>query len=421
MRKAATFPRRLWENPWSMGSSTFITRVALENYKSIARCDVSLGALTFLVGANGSGKSNFLDALRFVADSLRNALDHAIRERGGISELRLHTSGHPAPIGIRLEFTLPTGQNGIYAFRIVGHSTSGYVVQREFCRIDSPDGLLPSAHYLVERGEVIKTSLTVAPAASSERLYLVNASGLPEFRLLYESLSTMGFYNLSPNQIREIQPLDVGEVLSRDGSNIASVLGKIADHSPKVKRHIEEYLSKVMPGIQSISSKSMGFRETLEFQQEVAGSNTARNFLAASMSDGTLRAVGILVALFQASTEQGIRVPLVAIEEPEAALHPAAAGVLLDALVDASVSRQILVTSHSPELLDDQRIPEDSILAVIAEKGITQIGPLDAVGRSALLDHLYTPGELLRLNQLSPDKNALGGSQIDLFSQHIAG
>ena len=404
-----------------MGSSTFITRVALENYKSIARCDVSLGALTFLVGANGSGKSNFLDALRFVADSLRNALDHAIRERGGIGELRLHTSGHPAPIGIRLEFTLPTGQNGIYAFRIGGHSISGYVVQREFCWIDSPDGLLPSAHYLVERGEVIKTSLTVAPAASSERLYLVNASGLPEFRLLYESLSTLGFYNLSPNQIREIQPLDVGEVLSRDGSNIASVLGKIADHSPKVKSHIEEYLSKVMPGIQSIASKAMGFRETLEFQQEVAGSNTPRNFLAASMSDGTLRAVGILVALFQASTEQGIRVPLVAIEEPEAALHPAAAGVLLDALVEASVSRQILVTSHSPELLDDQRIPEDSILAVIAEKGITQIGPLDEVGRSALLDHLYTPGELLRLNQLAPDKNALSGSQIDLFSQHLAG
>ena len=66
-----------------MSSSCLITRLALENYKSIARCDVSLGALTFLVGANGSGKSNFLDALRFVADSLRNALDHAIRERGG--------------------------------------------------------------------------------------------------------------------------------------------------------------------------------------------------------------------------------------------------------------------------------------------------------------------------------------------------
>ena len=108
-----------------MGSSTFITRVALENYKSIARCDVSLGALTFLVGANGSGKSNFLDALRFVADSLRNALDHAIRERGGIKEVRLRSSGHPTHFGIRLEFSLRTGQRGFYAFRIAALREAG--------------------------------------------------------------------------------------------------------------------------------------------------------------------------------------------------------------------------------------------------------------------------------------------------------
>ncbi|HWN40800.1 MAG TPA: AAA family ATPase [Thermoanaerobaculia bacterium] len=62
-----------------MSDSTFLTTVILENYKSIGRCDVALGPLSFLVGANGSGKSNFLDALTFVADSLRSSLDHAIR------------------------------------------------------------------------------------------------------------------------------------------------------------------------------------------------------------------------------------------------------------------------------------------------------------------------------------------------------
>ena len=62
-----------------------VTRVALRNYKSIAACAVHPAPLSFLVGPNGCGKSNFLDALRFVAEALRFSLDHALRDRGGIS------------------------------------------------------------------------------------------------------------------------------------------------------------------------------------------------------------------------------------------------------------------------------------------------------------------------------------------------
>jgi len=406
-----------------MGSSTFITRVSLENYKSIARCDVSLGSLTFLVGANGSGKSNFLDALRFVADALRAALDHAIRDRGGIKEVRLRSSGHPTHFGIRLEFSLPTtGQRGFYAFRIGALREGGYEVQREECLISSREVFSPDSHYRVVRGAVESISVKVAPVASSDRLYLVNASGLPEFRPLYESLSTMGFYNLNPDQIRDLQSPDVGEILSRDGGNIASVLGQLTAHNPQIKERIEEYLGKVVSGIQKVYAKPIGSKETLEFRQQMAGSKHPWRFLAANMSDGTLRAVGVLIALFQSSNGQGPRVSLVGIEEPEIALHPAAAGVLLDALIEASQTTQVLVTSHSPELLDDPRISGESILAVLADEGITKVAPLDEVGRSVLHDRLYTPGELLRLNQLSPDLEALervSSSQMNLFSRNI--
>jgi hypothetical protein len=72
------------------------------------------------------------------------------------------------------------------------------------------------------------------------------------------------------------------------------------------------------------------------------------------------------------------------------------------------------VTSHSPELLDDPKIPSESFLAVTTDQGRTQIGPLDAVGKSALRDHLYTPGELLRLNQLTPEPTA-SNQPLDLF------
>ena len=112
------------------------------------------------------------------------------------------------------------------------------------------------------------------------------------------------------------------------------------------------------------------------------------------MSDGTLRVLGILVALFQGSHNSKKRVLLVGIEEPEIALHPAAAGVLLGGLQDAADKTQIIISSHSPDLLDDKNLDPESILAVEA-------------GRSAVRDRLYTTGELLRLNQLQRDSVAV--------------
>jgi len=131
------------------------------------------------------------------------------------------------------------------------------------------------------------------------------------------------------------------------------------------------------------------------------------------MSDGTLRAFGVLLSLFQGRGKNGKAPPLVGLEEPEVALHPAAAGVLLAALRDASSLAQVIVTSHSPDLLDDASITDDSILAVENRDGVTIIGPVDEAGRSVLRDHLFTPGELLRQNQLSPSPESFNEVQND--------
>jgi len=402
-----------------MSDATFLTRVVLKNYKSIAACNVQLQSLMFLVGPNGSGKSNFLDALRFVADGLRTSLDHALRDRGGINEVRRRSGGHPNHFGMRLEFCLSTGSRGHYAFRIGARPRGGYEVQEEECSVLGSEPLAPEAFFRVREGRV-SSSAKVSPAASIDRLYLVSASGLPEFRPVYEAFSRMGFYNLNPDRIRDLQPPDAGELLARDGSNIASVLSQLAKHAAKRKHCIEEYLAKVVPGVSSVDVKVVGPKETLEFRQVVAGSDHPWRFLAASMSDGTLGALGVLVSLFQSGNAAHHRIPLVGIEEPEVALHPAAAGVLLDSLRDASKSTQVVVTSHSPDLLDHETLVTESILAVHAEQGSTRIAPLNEAGRAALRDRLYTAGELLRLNQLVPDPKAVteaSEGQFRLFDE----
>ena len=400
-----------------MKNSTFITRVVLKNYKSIAACDVQLGPLTFLVGRNGAGKSNFLDALRFVADALNTSLDHAVRARGSIndvckrSERPITTPDH---FSIRFEFALPDGSIGYYAFQIQTR-LARYMVQTEECKFHNENLTTPDIYFNVVNGNVTATSVKVAPAAARDRLYLVNASGLPEFRPVYDAFSRMGFYNLNPDRIRDLQDPDPGDVLLRDGSNLTSVFSQL---SPMVQENIEEYLAVVVPGVQRVHVRKFGPKETLEFRQDVAGDTHQWRFLANNMSDGTLRVLGILVALFQGDNDAQKRVTLVGIEEPETALHPGAVAVLLDGLRDAAHRTQVIITTHSPELLDDKHLDVNSILAVEAHDGDTVIAPVDEASRSVVQDRLFTIGELLRSNQLQPDPAALPAAkekQLSLF------
>ena len=398
-----------------MKDSTFITRVILKNYKSIAACDVRLQPLTFLVGRNGSGKSNFLDALRFVADALNHSLDHAVRDRGGINDVCRRSRGHPNHFSIRLEFTLPESFTGHYAFQIRKHSPGGYEVQTEECRIQNKLCLTSEEYFRVESGTVTDTSMEVAPAAAIDRLYLVNASGLPEFRPVYDAFSQMEFYNLNPDRIRDLQDPDPRDVLLRDGSNLTSVFSQL---SPVVRENIEEYLAVVVPGVQRVRVRKFGPKETLGFRQYVLGNEHPWQFLANNMSDGTLRVLGILVALFQGDNDAQKRVPLVGIEEPEIALHPGAVGALLDALRDAAHRTQVIITTHSPDLLEDKHLDVDSILAVEADDGDTVIARVDDASRSVVQDRLFTVGELLRSNQLQPDPAAFSAAkekQLSLF------
>ncbi len=383
-----------------MKNSAFITRVALKNYKSIAACDVELRPLTFLVGPNGAGKSNFLDSLRFVADALNLSLDHAIRNRGGTDDIHCRSGGRPKHFSIRLDFTLPEGSTGHYAFRIGDFSRGRYKVQREECVLRSTQQPTQEDYFYVKNGTVTKTNMEVAPAAATDRLYLVNASGLNEFRSVYEAFSQMGFYSLNLDKIKDLQAPDPGDLLTRDGSNLTSVFKQL---SPSVKGRIKEYLAAIVPNVDKIEARKYGPKEGLVFTQNAAKAEGPQRFLANNMSDGTLRALGILVALFQEHRDPKRYVLLVGIEEPESVLHPAAAGVLLDALRDAADTTQIIIITHSPDLLDDKEFDPESILAVEAHNGITVIAGVDEASKSVVRDRLYTTGELLRINQLQPN------------------
>ena len=225
----------------------------------------------------------------------------------------------------------------------------------------------------------------------------------------------MGFYNLNPERIRDLQSSAPSGVLDGDGANIASVFGTMKTRSPSSVDRIVQYLAAIVPGTVGVETKSLGPKLTLEFFQKVRGDDHPWRFLANNMSDGTLRAFGVLVALFQGAGTSSPAARLVGIEEPESALHPAAAEALMDVLQEVSGTVQVLATTHSADLLDQRSLPVESLLAVISDAGETRLAPLDEKSRRILGDRLSTPGDLLRMEMLEPDPELAEPRQLKLF------
>ena len=404
----------------------FISRVRLENYKSIESCDVRLSPLTVLVGPNGSGKSNFLDALSFVARALDTNLSTAVEERGGLPEFLRRVPYATDSFSIEVTVATLWGSlpvTGTYRLTIGRHQGTSFEVLREDCDL----------RWNGNRGSWCRQGTSVRDGSGSpvaviepDRLYLPVAGsqlpvgGLPEgptttvptpFSELSRGLRGMRFYNLGLDELRQPKPKSAGALLGHHGEHLADIVGTLAREHREHKERLDAYLAAILgaaePGGAWIEQWFSGPPDEqgytfVQLHSHVDVADREVVFGPMSMSDGTIRAAGVLAALFQPAALDG-RVPLVGIEEPEAALHPAAAGVLFDALTEASQHVQVVATSQSADLLDREDLDLDSVRSVTMERGLTVIGNVDPASREIVEKRLHTLGELMRGNQVTPD------------------
>ncbi|MBK7877742.1 MAG: AAA family ATPase [Planctomycetes bacterium] len=374
---------------------TFLTRVVLRDYKSIAECDVRLGPLTFLVGPNGSGKSNFIDALRFVRDFMVGGLPSAFRARGGANEVVRRVRRPVESFAIELEFTAADGVECRYELEVACNEGRTERVRRERAWIQRKGGSEPWSRQFEDQ---IGFEAAKNPGGLSHVLRFGEEAGI-----LHGALSAMSFYDPNPTVMREPIPRGAsGEALESDGRNLGCVLEQMQRTDPARFARINEYLRVLLPELLMAHGVPVGTEEaqwfTVQFLQRRPGSDLPTVFSSRNMSDGTLRILALLVGVIQES--QGPRSRLVGLEEPESAVHPGAVAVLLDAVRSSSRTAQILVATHSAEMLDDKEISADEILAVDFENGRTTIRPIGEAGRDVLNRRLYSVGELLRMGAL---------------------
>jgi predicted ATPase len=374
-----------------------IRSLALKGFRSIPSESVELANPTFLVGPNGSGKSNFVDAFAFLAEAMSSPLQAVLDHRGGLSAIRTQTSGrsYPSPLGIAVRLGKINGEivGGSYAFEVRALPNYGFEVVREQCYVDLQGGL---RSWFDRKGPSFASNVAgLNPSLDPASLGLPVVGGHARFAPILRTLSSMRVYSIEPAKLREMQEPDSGLSLKPDGSNAASVLQEIARRSNGEMEQVGEILATIVPNTTSVRTVQQGKKLSLEFTQEWGEGNRLQ-FEAFSMSDGTLRALGLLTAVYQHPTPS-----LMVIEEPEATIHPGAMGAVLDLLRTASHRMQILGTTHSPEVLDAKWIADENLRIVTWEEGATHISRTAESSRQALQQHLMGAGELLRSNALT--------------------
>ncbi len=390
-----------------------IEKLVLKRFRSFPSDTVHFDSPVFLVGRNGAGKSNFVDVFAFLSEAMSSPLQAVFDKRGGISAVRNRSSSKSKPpnFGLQVKLGALNGvlQGGQYAFEIRALPNYGFEVVREQCKVTDTQG----RQYYFDREKQFKTNIAgLTPALDPASLCLPVVGGEERFAPIVRALLKMKVYSIEPARLREMQDPDGGATLRADGGNAASVLQELQRSSQNSFNRICEVLEKIVPSTNSVRSKKHGNKLSLEFTQNW-GQKTGLKFEAYNMSDGTLRALGMLTAVFQQPPPS-----VLVIEEPEQTIHPGALGTILDLIHHASSRMQVIVTTHSPELLDAKWIEDKHLRIATWREGASYILPLSDAGRESLKGHLMGAGELLRTGILeSPPLFSEDMAQGQLFEE----
>jgi predicted ATPase len=339
--------------------------VSLQNWRNFKNAEVSLRQRVFLVGANASGKSNFLDAFRFLRDlvSVGGGLQEAVRRRGGVSDIRCLAAR--ASSDIRLSVSIEDENPSLWRYELVFNQDKqrNVTIKRESVFRDDRQILKrPNKEDEHDSARLTQT-------------YLEQVYANQPFREIATFLASIRYLHIVPQLIRE-PDRSIGRSNDPYGGDFLEQIARTQPNTQRARlRRIKEALKIAVPQL-----------EELELHRDERGTphlrGKYRHWRATGawlqenqFSDGTLRLMGLLWAVMDGNG------PLL-LEEPELSLHSAVVRILpqLLAKVQNRTGRQMLISTHSPELLIDTSIDPSEVLLLKPDVEGTSLTPLSDRG-----------------------------------------
>lgn len=328
-----------------------LTRLTASGFRSIRNLDIELGDLTVLIGANGSGKSNFVSFFDLLSFMLSGTLQLYIARKGGGSSL-LHYGPKRTPLlTTTLRFEDATGWSQ-YGCTLAFASPDRLIFTDEsvsFQRVGEPK---PYSKTL-NSGQAETDLLAVAsgggaPVATVARVFL---SRLKKLRVYH-------FHDTSETAyIRTNQAVDRNRMLLSNGGNLASFLYMLQESFPT---HYDRIVSTIRLAVPYLRDFDLAPDRVNPGQTQLRwrDQNPDYEFGPHQLSDGSLRAIALITALLQ---PEELLPSVIFIDEPELGLHPSAVGIIGKLIKAVSAKRQVVVATQSPRLLSECA-PEDIVV-----------------------------------------------------------
>ena len=356
-----------------------ISKIELFNWKNFHRCEVGVQERCFVVGANAAGKSNFIDALRFLRDVAKQGggLQTAVRVRGGITKIRCLAAREQSNVKLAIELSESDSRELCWHYELNFKHTGGgirenqvkIVSEKVFSGREQRYVLDRSAETLGEDEETLKYTYLEQPNANKD------------FRVIQQFLQNVEYLNVVPQMVRESASSSYsGDKEDYYGRNFLKRLALLNDNTRRSYfRKINEFLKLAVPqleelsfvkdeiGVPHLEARYVHWRTRGSKQQEM------------QFSDGTLRLIGFLFAL---SDSNGVLL----VEEPEINLHPGIVAQFPEFIAKIQRvkkgGRQVFITTHSYDILSNEGIaPEEVLLLTNSPEG-TEVEVLSNVEKA---------------------------------------
>ena len=356
-----------------------ISKIELFNWKNFHRCEVGVQERCFVVGANAAGKSNFIDALRFLRDVAKQGggLQTAVRVRGGITKIRCLAAREQSNVKLAIELSESDSRELCWHYELNFKHTGGgirenqvkIVSEKVFSGREQRYVLDRSAETLGEDEETLKYTYLEQPNANKD------------FRVIQQFLQNVEYLNVVPQMVRESASSSYsGDKEDYYGRNFLKRLALLNDNTRRSYfRKINEFLKLAVPqleelsfvkdeiGVPHLEARYVHWRTRGSKQQEM------------QFSDGTLRLIGFLFALIDSNG-------VLLLEEPEINLHPGIVAQFPEFIAKIQRvkkgGRQVFITTHSYDILSNEGIaPEEVLLLTNSPEG-TEVEVLSNVEKA---------------------------------------